>query len=690
MTGNLRVLFLIALASTLFLPSYTWAQQSSRRFSEGDEIEYLWGNNWYPGTVLAAEKNVVAIEYMWGGSLRREQVNALNLRFPWEAKAITQMRFWNDAAKQFKVRAAAMSIKDGLVLLRKDDGNEISVPIDKLSDTDQKLLEKVKAQMGPPLAEFPELVSFTRSNSAGWGAVWNDSNNLANVALDPPPSFATLPMKGVGFPAAHFFENLVSLFPIGGSDGWVVAGTADRTGKMPSRILWAALSAGQVKRFQLIPPGETLAAVDPGSRQILTINRLGPSASREGPRLTLWSADPTMEVVVGKKSWISISESDWGSWENWAAIVAPNRILHEWGGKQFVVWDTDMQREVYRIDQESFFSARPSLSPGKKYIALPEDKRVRILESATGNTLASLPIEGGSAAGVGFSPDGAKLAILTRTQLAVWNVATADEPQRYRADSIGTPFKATVEWVDDQMLLIDRKTLYDTNLELPVWNYQAKTFEVKEDSYGETTQSVIDGKLCYAVSVTGPQNAFIVGAVALPGPGVREAIEKFDPESLYTIRPGHHVRLEIKCGEFDSRVRGWLVAEIERNGWVEDPSASTIVRAVMGRSETQTVTYKSMGGGSESRSVTITPYFSTLTVLYDNKIAYQSGSGSGAPPVMFLNSGQSAQAQADAMQKPHPELFRDHDIPDRIVDPNKKDGLGSSMISAQGLTPAPQ
>ncbi|MEM1070636.1 MAG: SHD1 domain-containing protein, partial [Planctomycetota bacterium] len=582
--------------------------------------------------------------------------------------------------KQFRVKAAAIGIKDGYVRLHKEDGTEVSVPIEKLSSSDQRLLKQARSQAGPEVPELPAVVEFQRNNS-GWSASWNNASDLSQVAPDSPPSFASVPMKGVGFMKGHFFEDLIRVEPIGGSDGWMLAGTVDGHGDLPSRLLWASLSAGKVKRIQFLPNGERVAAVDPPNRLVLSLNK-------EGPRLTLWKADPTMEMVEPIKSWISISEDNWGSWNNWAEIVASNRVLHEWGKHRYVVWDTDKQVEVYRIDQESFFSAQPVLSPGKRYLALPEDERVRVIESATGNTLAVLPIEGGRSSGAGFSPDGKQLAVLTKNQLAVWTLGSSQPPARYRADTVGTPFTATVEWVDENLLLIDRSTLFDLRLELPVWNYAAKTFEVQSDSWGERTQSVLGNKLCYAVEVrSGSNSGFIVGAVELPGPGVREAVDNLDPESLYIIRRGHPVGIEVNCGSFDSQVRQALMKQITDNGWVYDQSSTTVLTAKMGRSETQTIEYKSMRGGGATQRVTVTPFYSTMKLMYGTQVAWQRGGGSGAPSVMFLNEGETAQSRANAMQKPYPGLFSDVDVPEKIFDPAKKKGIGSSLISSQGLTP---
>lgn len=264
MRTSLLGLLIVALAP--YTAAFGQASKDQRRFSEGDEIEYLWGSKWYLGTVLAVEGNVAAIEYEWGGSPRREQVEVFKLRHAWERKALTPMRIWSDASKKFKVKAAVVGISDGKVTLHKEDGTEVSVPIAKLSDIDQRMLERVSEKAGPSVALLPNLSAFRQRANLDWGG-WNDATDLASIAADPPPSSANVPMKGVAFPRANFHESLIFVQPIGGSDGWMIAGTVCGVGDVPSRVLWAALSEERVRRVQLLPPEERLAAVDPPSRK---------------------------------------------------------------------------------------------------------------------------------------------------------------------------------------------------------------------------------------------------------------------------------------------------------------------------------------------------------------------------------------------------------------------------------------
>jgi len=52
-------------------------------------------------------------------------------------------RRWTDSTGKYSVEAELVSIEDGQVRLRKTDGQEITVPMDRLSEADQRYLESL-------------------------------------------------------------------------------------------------------------------------------------------------------------------------------------------------------------------------------------------------------------------------------------------------------------------------------------------------------------------------------------------------------------------------------------------------------------------------------------------------------------------------------------------------------------------
>ena len=60
-----------------------------------------------------------------------------------EAKpAAAGLRTWSDATGKFRLEAELVGVEDGKAILKKKDGEQVLVPIDKLSKEDQELLEK--------------------------------------------------------------------------------------------------------------------------------------------------------------------------------------------------------------------------------------------------------------------------------------------------------------------------------------------------------------------------------------------------------------------------------------------------------------------------------------------------------------------------------------------------------------------
>ena len=657
--------------------------------SPGEEVEVYFLRKWWPGTVLQVEGNRVQAEFEFGSSPQVKVFPIQEVRYAWQARAISPVRLWKDASGAFSVRAAVMQLdtEAGTVTLyRIDENQEVILPIKKLGDAEQRRLALIAKSAPLRAPELPPVESFTRPPS-GFGADWSAAETLAELPPDPPAVAVGVPMGGVAIPVASFFDELVGLFPIGSSAGWMVGGTSQNAihgEEVPSRLVWATLADGKIRKQHAIPHGQALVGVHPASSQVLT---LGPD---EGNRatLTVWMASPKTDSAKPLVRWAS-QPGRFGRGDSWADFVAADRVIHRWEDEGYVVWDFRRKAAVYSLKQESFFGAQPTLSPGRRYLALPEDNRVRVLNAADGTTLAVLPIAGGRSSAVAFDPRGEKLAVLTHNQLAVWTLGSDQPPQHVRADLVGSPFGQTLAWVDDRSLLVDGKVLFDLELALPVWSYTAKSSEVKSDAGGTRTISVADGKLCYSVEVgRPPDQAIVIGAVELPGPMVRDVVAEIYPESLYVLRRGDAVGLEVDCGPFDSQVRSALRAEIERNGWRLEPGSPIVLRAEMGRAEQQSVTYENTSTG-ERQTVTVTPYFSSLQLRRGEETLWNAGSTTGLPSMVFLREGEKAQQKADEDQRPHPEFFEKIDVPEKVFDRRYQNGFGTSTYGSRGLSPKP-
>ena len=654
----------------------------------GEEVEIYYLGDWRPARVLEASKTQIAVEYEWVNRLYQKKFPLNEVRYPWQANAMSPVYNWKDQSGSFSVKAAVMDFdrdKRTVTLYNLEKNTEITVPVDKLSDADKTRLKRIvdsapmKITPPPPLEQFQKL-SFGRVTS------WNPAVNLAEVSPDPPRNVMNFPDGGAAFPKLGFWDSLNSVYPIGTESGWMAAAAGSDNfdqDEFPARLVWATLADGKIRKVQSLAHGESLMAVDAASQRVLTVGKEG----REWT-LAVWTASPKTDKATPIVRWVS--HKDVFSRKPFAEFVGENRVIHRWGDSQYIVWDFVQRRAVYEVKQESFFDAPPVISPGKRYLALPEDKGVRILSAADGETLASLPIGTDRASGVAFDAKGEKLAVLSKNQLMVWKLGSADPPETYVASAVGSPFGQRLAWVDDRTLLVDGKTLFDLDRELPIWTYSAAFGEVSRSGFNEVSK-IAGGRLCYGVTLRegGSGGAFVIGAVELPGKGVSDTVERIDEEKLWTLGPGSTVRIETNCGNYNQQVRNALMRAAEAAGWSVQPNGQFTLRAEMGRSKSQTITYERQGTG-QTETVTVTPYFSNLSVTEGQTRIWSSGSSSGgAPSFMWVRDGESIQSKVSQTERADPDFFNRVKLPGRILHPRYKGGFGTSVYSKVGLTAKP-
>lgn len=683
--------FIYLLIGLVVLASEVHAQKLPGRPIElrpkvGELIEVKFLGKWLEATVTAVARNRVQVSYEWVNRERIKEFDLAETRYPWQGRAITPAYLWKDSSGEHTIRAAAVDVDSAaqtVTLYRLDDGREITLPISRLGSIEQKRISVILKSENTRAVPLPPVQVFgSASTPSGFGAVEAD---LAGVEPDPPKIPVAVPMGGAGFAKLGFHEDLVGVFPIGSSKGWMlgatVPGLSAKDG-VPARLIWATLSDSRVAAQHALDANQMAIAVHPASQQVLTVAQTDDrtptlTVYRSSPKLP--KADPVVRWESGKKVVFN---------ETWGDFIDAKRVLHRTGRNEYTAYDFVSKRAVYRVYQESFFKAVPVLSPGRRYLALPEDKRVRILSSVDGRTVADLPIEGGSSSGVAFDAAGEKLAVLTRNQLAVWTLGETGPPLKYRSDSVGSPFAQSLAWVDEDGLLIGGKVLYSLGRELAIWNFSPTNFDVVSTAFNRKTVSIANGRLAYAVKLrSGSDSGFVVGAVELPGPLVRETVDAISTEDLYVLRPGGTIAIDVQCGVHNSEVQAALVGKARANGWSVSGTASLKMVAKMGRHPQQSVTYRQIGG-SETQTVTSQPYYSQLQIQQGESTVWSSGTSSGGlSPVVMVQDGESLAAKARNNEQPDSAFFGRVTIPAKVFDTRFKNGFGSSAYGKSGLVP---
>ncbi|MGN6133683.1 MAG: SHD1 domain-containing protein, partial [Aureliella sp.] len=629
------------------------------RYELEEEVEVYYLGKWMPAKVRDCnKKGEVLGEFTFANRLRHEIFTPEKVRHLYESGAMTRGRLWSDATGQFKVKAALLKIAGGRVDLRTEQSKELSVPIDKLSSKDQTFIKQFQQKAGLaalPVPSMPTITEFDTQNAtniSGTGRTttrWEklDSQNIRlQLAADPVRRGLELSQAGVGFPQASDQEKLSSLIALGGPDNWMLASIGENASR-PTRLMWVALAKESVKKIQMLPAGEMLIDYHAASRQMLTYSKrkLEEGSREEHPVLTVWQADPSTEEPKAVVSWNARLPSDnaWYMSAPWARFASSSLIVQRSDGRRILAWDVVGRRLAWTTPQDSFSPPRPALTAGCRYLLLPEESGLRIIDTATGAQVAHVPMNGCS--GVAAHADGRLIAAANERQILLIDLTGEQATRSVVPRSVGSHDKMNFSWVRDDLLCFDQGirgyVLFSLGLELPIWTYTFDTGAYWSFDRGSDRQrSIVDDHLVYAATFTlKDKKGLAVGAVALPGEKAEAAIAAVRREDFYAVGPGSKFRLEVVAMDHSSEIRRALEKAIADNGWVYDESATNVLKAEYKRGEPREVRYElttARTGDRQVQSATIVPYIATLKLMIGEHEAWQTMSISGPPPIVSM------------------------------------------------------
>ncbi len=649
-----------------------------------------------------------------------------------------------------------LKISGGKAELRTDQLKEVSIAIDKLSTADQAFLKKFQQQAGLaalPVPDLPAVIDFESNRSATSrnsehqrnGRDAQTEKTRLQLAADPIRRGLDIAQAGVGFPSLDNGERVSSLIALGGADNWVLASIGEEANR-PTRLLWVSLAKQSVKRIQMLPPGEILVDYHAASRQMLTYSQRSESAEDAGGApfnrpsmplsgiplpgipipglpltgmpapgmpapgmpapgrpspasssvLTIWQTDPNVEEAKAVVSWNARLPDDKASASSvpWARFASNSQVLQRTTNHRILAWNFVERKLSWDTAQESFFAPEPNLSAGGKYLLLPEDSGLRILDVSTGNVVGQVPMS--RCTGVAVHHDGRKLAVAGDDNVYIIDITGAQQTRKINAASVLSPFGVKFDWVGEDLLCFDNThrsagmVLYSIELALPLWQYHFDTGAYWHKK-GARPHSIVKDHLVYAATFEREgRPGLAVGAVAMPGEKARDAIANTQRDTFLAIKAGTKFRVEVLALDHSSEIRQALEKEVQANGWEYDESSPNVIRAEYKRGEPTTAQYelRSMStGGRDMQSATVTPYIATVKVMLGNDEAWGMMSSTGPPPFLMLRQGESVQdhINASGSGSPNWKFFQSVDIPHEILHPKKKGGVGRTSVTNRGL-----
>ena len=605
------------------------------------------------------------------------------------------MRLWTDKSGKFKIRAKFTERVDNLIRLEKEDGRLITVPIEKLSEFDQKYLENARPTEeekkeenpsdGPDMKKPGTGTSGTNESENGSSVPMNTvtpdlsagrkliliSSGQWNVQPDPEITADASPQPvehGPGGFEKPFFDKFGNFVTSPNEEIAAVSITnafgGDRTG-----IQFFDLQAGKQLSSVGIPVKEaSLAGVVMNPPTFATRRK---EWFKDKGRIDFWDGSDGLKHVIGWE----------GNYKS-AKLLNDEQLLTIDQKGQAVVWDWRSAKALFTFTAQPH--ALPALSANGKQMAVAVNTGIMIIELASGKPLGTLATRKRVTL-MAFSRNGSRLATIQNGNLAIWDLVAGKLIDEFAISGI-SPFNPSMNWADDEHILINGTVLVNYRLRVPVWTYRAVHGSMRL-SAGR------NGRFWY--SVKGKEGRGTLIPLKLPQQEVLDVVSNYDPEDFLVIQPGMKVaiRMDLPFPQGDQqKIYDSIANKLEENGCIVDPDSPTVLKCFTEKGKTQSRDYENRpgfgrpfrGGGKEK--VTFTPTISYMQMAKGTDVLWKKAVSSGPGFMMFLEEGQTAQQAANKQSKPSPQFFIAAQLPKYFARlPQGKKALGESELTENGL-----
>ncbi|TWT76387.1 hypothetical protein CA13_68810 [Planctomycetes bacterium CA13] len=409
------------------------------------------------------------------------------------------MRIWVDDSGLHSIKASLETIENEEAVLVRPDGTRARIPIAKLSVKDSEYVEAWRInprdntnflRSSPPV--FPELkpgpiVELPRATQ-----LLTDGEPLSPIIGLLEPAEATLPESMPPDPTPNRVNIGLGAKSLGRIHAYDRCSDPIVIDSEGHQFMAASISAGlssslgtkanRLIRFE--PKTNQLATVWTSDAPVSLLDHHGPSGRSlvldghqvqgSGGQLAVATGWNDVSLSIRFHRALPMNESNdqsrvlSGGHVQWARWVDDEHIVAAIDS-QIGVWNLfsgELKHSICRCASK----ATPAISPGRRYIAVPDTGGVSIYRTTDGENLGRLPIEPGRIPSVSYSPRGDSLAIVSPNRLRVWELSTATlrgEVKSRRSLGKGSPV-----WIDTDLVLSSNGVLMSLFRGVPIWRYE--------------------------------------------------------------------------------------------------------------------------------------------------------------------------------------------------------------------------
>ena len=722
----------------------------------GDRVQALWDGQWVEGKIVGFRDNFDQImvrfrhpdsginrttEIIFSFDRKNLRVQVRSNKAPNSSKKRNPpslgsgnpfepdkgFRKWTDDTGKFEIEAELVKINKDSVRLKRRDGRTVTVPLDRLSEKDRKLIQRFTDKPEDEVRENEEDENkedeengdgedgeevFTDDHPAK--SVEFDNAMAVYFSTDANPSRLT-PDSGVA--AEKLTRRPMPILPkddaIIHADGLHVASMKPnrimlelkciRQYGHPTQIVICDL-AKNVRTSQFIsgfPRDSRAVDFAPSGDHILScLNRYGHSPNS---RVDVWSINKgTLKHRVGWRPYVGKGARGRDATVDWAAFVDDNHVLTKSAEGILVLWKLPEIKAIYTAEICS--DVPPAFSPGRKYLSVISDAGLAVINAKTGEILRCYQNAEKNGTIV-FQPDGERIAQCTEKRLIVWNL---NDSKPYRDIGLPVPDMGTkhsllvkggyiVEvpkidlnntvWPSKNYILVGGRYLVDLEKYLVLWDYP-----------GEAMAANIGQQLWFLCN---EDNKASLIPQSLPHAQAIEAIEKFSPHDIRGIEPGVTISLEIDIKASDDQrdqIRLLYEKQLRKQGFkiALDQPVKLVLSTKLG--VRKKYLYLDNGGvgnltpflpfsiiHGDFDTVMFQQYVSRVTLTIDGKVAWKNSCVSTPPHHVAIPEDKSIRQILKKYEKPNIDFFLGVKIPSHVARPQSNVSFGASKITPQGM-----
>jgi WD40 repeat protein len=585
--------------------SAVWAQKpiDASKLKRGDKLEYQWGLSWHPAEFVQRDTfNRVKIRDASTG--RVSSVSIDEIRLPRGAKqksdgekgtaahpdnpfatgdekaSALKPRTWSDKSGKFKIEGTLVRIEGANAILLRSDKKEIPVPLDKLSDADQKYVADYQAGKsldGKKTASDEEEDAYERELLP---LTKTDLNSAKLIEIDGTPEWSykpdgaanIVPLRDVrvGLKSVDFFAKASQLLLLPQDKKAFVVFKNGRPGQDATSVVQACdLGRGKLEATAVFGIDELPIAISPDGKYVLSRTdkfgfgqkgelRLYGREGKKVSQIACWQPYNHHRWERSKRSRPSLGLRDKGLdnseeaeeddplarpelWVNadveWAEFIDNNHLLTMSEGGELAMWKVPEVEPLYVIKARL---SQPALSPGKNFLAVAVKEGIAILRTRDGEPVGLIPMKSDNSSGsIAFRPDGKRLVLVQGGQwsrVRVWDLESQEIVRDFAVKGVSNSWSTHATWTTEDHLLTG-STVVDLVRRIPIWRYTSLS-----DAW-----QFYGGKAWYVTGGLARDNQVLASAIVPPKASI-EAVAKLNPEDLLVIRPGMEVEVDLQGG----------------------------------------------------------------------------------------------------------------------------------------------